>query len=640
MDCYNILKGLIHVARSGVDFPAYLFHQGTNYRAWELLGAHPIKRGRGFATVFRVWAPRAVSVSVVGDFNNWDRSANPMDLLNRQGLWEAVTPRLERFSLYKFSIETPDGRILLKADPYAFHCEQPPGTASRYYPLFEFDWTDQSWLEKRKANCGVGVPINIYEVHAGSWRHYPDGNCFDYEKLAEELVAYVVDMGYTHIELLPLAEHPFDQSWGYQTTGYFAPTARYGTPEGLMKLVDCCHKEGIGVILDWVGGHFPRDAHGLFEFDGFPLYEYSDPHKGDQPQWGTRVFDFGRNEVQSFLVSNALYWVEQFHIDGIRVDAVAAMLYLDYGRSDDQWSPNYQGGRENLEAVAILKKLTAQVSSRYPDVLLIAEESTTWPMMTKPQRIGGMGFDYKWNMGWMNDLLAYVSLDPIYRAYNHDKLTFGLCYAFSENFVLPVSHDEVVHGKKSLINRMPGDYHQKFAGMRAFFGFMMAHPGKKLLFMGSEFGQFIEWDFRRQLDWLLLDYPAHQSLQTYVKTINRFYLDTPALYQIDNSWEGFCWLVIDDNSQHVVAFARFDDQERFVVAVVNFSPILMENYCFGVPKEGIYREVLNSDHSCFGGSGCLNPPVLSVSSPMHGCPQSIALKIPPYSCIYLVCDNP
>jgi 1,4-alpha-glucan branching enzyme len=617
------------------DYPAYLFHQGTNFYAQRLLGAHPVKRGRGFATAFRVWAPNAAGVSVVGDFNGWNRDANPMTRLNDQGLWQVVVPKLKRFELYKFSIQTSDGRIILKADPYAFHCEQPPGTASRYYPAVDFGWSDGEWLKNRPASAGIGRPLNIYEVHAGSWRRYPDQNCFDYRKLADELVEYVLDMGYTHIELLPIAEHPFDQSWGYQTTGYFAPTSRFGTPEGFMEFVDCCHAKGVGVILDWVGGHFPRDAHGLFEFDGAPLYEYSDLRKGDQPQWGTRVFDFGRNEVQSFLISNALYWIEHFHIDALRVDAVAAMLYLDYGRRDDEWAPNAGGGRENLEAAALLKKLTQAVSSRHPDVLLIAEESTTWPMITKPHHAGGMGFNYKWNMGWMNDLLSYVSLDPIYRSYNHDKLTFGLWYAFSENFILPVSHDEVVHGKKSLIGRMPGSYSQKFAGVRAFLGFMMAHPGKKLTFMGCEFGQFIEWNFAGQLDWLLLDYPAHSFLQNYVRQLNRFYLGNPPLYQIDNSWEGFRWLVADDANGQVVAFARFDEQRDFIIAAVNFSPVMRSNYRIGVPFAGTYLEVFSSDAREYGGEGLENPPTSSDYIAMHGFASSICIDIAPLACIYL-----
>ncbi|MEG1849873.1 MAG: 1,4-alpha-glucan branching protein GlgB, partial [Oscillospiraceae bacterium] len=544
---------------------------GTNYRAQELLGAHPLRRGRGWATVFRVWAPNANSVSVVGDFNGWDRAENPMQRITEQGLWECVVKRLERFSLYKYSIESADGRILQKADPYALHTECPPATASRYYPPDDYKWGDAAWLAARANRSPLGQPINIYELHAGSWRRYADGNFFDYRKLADELLAYVLEMGYTHIELMPLSEYPFEGSWGYQVTGYFAPTARYGTPADFKYFVDRFHQAGIGVLLDWVGGHFPKDAHGLYEFDGQRLYEYQDPQKGDQPQWDTRVFDWGRNEVQCFLISNALYWIEQFHLDGLRVDAVASMIYLDFCRDDSQWSLNEQGGRENLEAVAFLKKMNTEILSRCPGVMMIAEESTAWPLVTKPPYVGGLGFTFKWNMGWMNDSLTYAALAPVYRSYNHDKLTFGLFYAFSENFILPVSHDEVVHGKCSLISKMPGDYWKKFAGVRAFLGYMMAHPGKKLNFMGTEFGQFIEWNYKQELDWLLLDYPVHQMLQQYVKTLNHLYRTTPALYEVDDSWEGFKWLVLDDNVQNTIAFARYDEHGTPLVALINFS---------------------------------------------------------------------
>ena len=622
-----------------IELPAYLFHQGTNYRSQEFLGAHPIRRGRGYATVFRVWAPNAAAVSVVGDFNAWDRTAAPMTKITEQGIWECVIRKRKRFDSYKYAVETRDGRVLMKADPYGFHTECPPQTASKYYPLGRYEWQDAEWMTARTKRHHLTEPLNIYEVHAGSWRTYPDGTPFGYRKLADELSDYAAGMGYTHIELLPVSEYPFEGSWGYQATGYFAPTARYGEPDDFKYFVDRCHQRGIGVILDWVGGHFPRDAQGLFEFDGQPLYEYQDMRKGDQPQWGTRVFDFGRNEVQCFLVSNALFWIEEYHIDGIRVDAVASMLYLDYGREEGQWARNEQGGRENLEAVAFLKKLNSEILTRHPDAMMIAEESSAWPMVTKPPYIGGLGFTFKWNMGWMNDSLAYIALDPVYRSYHHDKLTFGMFYAFSENFILPISHDEVVHGKRSLVNKMPGDYWKKFAGFRAFLGYMMAHPGKKLNFMGSEFAQFIEWDYKKELDWLLLDYPAHRQAQEYVRCLNHVYRSTRPLYEVENSWEGFRWLVVDDSTQNVIAFARFDERGRALVAVINFSPVVREHYRIGVPQEGGYEEILNSDSAEFGGSGVMNPgPLAAELVEMHGCPQSLEITVPPLAAVYLIAD--
>ncbi len=622
-----------------IELPAYLFHQGTNYRSQEFLGAHPIRRGRGYATVFRVWAPNAAAVSVVGDFNAWDRTAAPMTKITEQGIWECVIRKRKRFDSYKYAVETRDGRVLMKADPYGFHTECPPQTASKYYPLGRYEWQDAEWMTARTKRHHLTEPLNIYEVHAGSWRTYPDGTPFCYRKLADELSDYAAGMGYTHIELLPVSEYPFEGSWGYQATGYFAPTARYGEPDDFKYFVDRCHQRGIGVILDWVGGHFPRDAQGLFEFDGQPLYEYQDMRKGDQPQWGTRVFDFGRNEVQCFLVSNALFWIEEYHIDGIRVDAVASMLYLDYGREEGQWARNEQGGRENLEAVAFLKKLNSEILTRHPDAMMIAEESSAWPMVTKPPYIGGLGFTFKWNMGWMNDSLAYIALDPVYRSYHHDKLTFGMFYAFSENFILPISHDEVVHGKRSLVNKMPGDYWKKFAGFRAFLCYMMAHPGKKLNFMGSEFAQFIEWDYKKELDWLLLDYPAHRQAQEYVRCLNHIYRSTRPLYEVENSWEGFRWLVVDDSAQNVIAFARFDERGRALVAVINFSPVVREHYRIGVPQEGGYEEILNSDSAEFGGSGVMNPgPLAAEPVEMHGCPQSLEITVPPLAAVYLIAD--
>jgi 1,4-alpha-glucan branching enzyme len=615
------------------NLPVYYFHQGTNSKAYDYMGAHRCGDG---SVVFRVWAPHAVAVSVVGDFNNWNNEADVLKKISGGGIFEGTVENVKRFDAYKYSIVTRSGETILKSDPYCFHAETRPGTASKFYELDGYGWNDGEWLEKRKNTCIYESPVNIYEVHAGSWRQYEDYNFFSYRKLAEELIPYVCEMGYTHIELMPLGEYPYDGSWGYQATGYFAPTSRYGEPFDFMCFVDKCHQSGIGVILDWVPAHFPKDAHGLYEFDGEPCYEYKDPRKGEHYQWGTKVFDYGRPEVRSFLISNAMFWFDKYHVDGLRVDAVASMLYLDYGRDKGNWLPNKYGGHENLEAVEFLKKLNELVFSEHGDVMMIAEESTAWPLVSKPVFMGGLGFNFKWNMGWMNDSLRYFSLDGIFRKDNHNCLTFSFMYAFSENYILPISHDEVVHGKCSLISKMPGDYEEKFAGVRAFLGYMMAHPGKKLLFMGQEFGQFIEWDYKKELDWLLLDYDNHRELKSYTAALNMIYRQTPELWEIDYSWDGFKWVCGDDNVNSVIAFRRIGKSGGELTCVCNLTKVTREKYRVGVPQSGTYQVIMNSDAPEFGGTGTgTSKSVRSKRVPMHGFDDSIELTLAGNSVIYL-----
>lgn len=614
------------------NVPLYLFHQGTNAKAYEFLGAH----GNGDGSVtFRVWAPNAEWVGVGGDFNGWQPHNAPMEKIS-VGVWECTVDGVKVYDSYKFQIKTRDGRLIYKSDPYAFHTETRPDTASKFYGLPDFKWTDKSWMKKRKAKDIYSSPVNIYEVHAGSWRADGDGYTLTYKGLAEELVPYVKKMGYTHIELLPITEHPFDGSWGYQVTGYFAPTSRYGTPEDFACFVDKAHAAGIGVILDWVPAHFPKDAYGLYEFDGGPLYEYADPRKGEHYEWGTRVFDYGRNEVQSFLVSSAMFWIDKYHIDGLRVDAVASMLYLDYCRDDGQWIPNIHGGKENLEAVAFLKKLNESIFREHGDVLMIAEESTIWPMVSKPTYMGGLGFNFKWNMGWMNDCIRYFNLDGIYRKFHHDKLTYTYSYAFTENYVLPISHDEVVHGKGSLINKMPGSYDEKFAGVRSFMGYMMSHPGKKLIFMGSEMGQFSEWNFKQSLDWHLLDYDKHRQLKDYFAALNSFYLKSAPLWEGDCDPESFKWISGDDSANSVISYIRRDKSGNEIIAVCNFTNVTRQSYRIGVPKAGTYRVVFSSALPEFGGRGeSTVGSVKAKKEPMHGYDYSIEFDIEGLSCMFI-----
>ncbi len=615
----------------------YWFHEGTYTHAYEFFGAHPERRQRREGVVFRTFAPGAQQVSVVGDFNNWDETANPCKRVSEQGVYEAFVPGVQLFDAYKFAV-TSGGRTVLKSDPYATHCETPPGTASKYFPLEQqqYAWRDGDYLAARRGRDPYRSPMNIYEIHLGSWRRYEDGAPYSYRALAKELIDYLAKMHYTHVELMPVMEHPFDGSWGYQVTGYYAPTSRYGTPTDFMAFVDELHAAGFGVILDWVPAHFPRDEHGLARFDGGPCYEYADPRKGEHKAWGTLVFDYGRPEVQSFLISNALYWFEQYHIDGLRVDAVASMLYLDYDRPDGQWLPNVYGGRENLEAVAFLKRLNESVFADFPDALMIAEESTAWPLVTRPTTSGGLGFNFKWNMGWMNDMLRYLSLDGIYRKYHQDALTFSFFYAFSENYVLPLSHDEVVHGKGSLLQKMPGSYDEQFAGLRAFYGYLFAHPGKKMLFMGQEFGQFIEWNYRQALDWLLLDFERHRQLQDYVAALGEFYCKTPALWQNDCSWEGFSWIANDDDAGSTVAFCRHAEGEKSLVVLCRFIPTEVPGYRIGVPERGDYQVVLHSNDRRFGGQS--DPAVYKTEDvPAHGFDQSLVVPLPGLSTIYLRC---
>jgi len=633
------------------EFDLYLFGQGKNYRIYEKMGAH-IRTVNGVTGVhFALWAPNALVVSVIGDFNQWNRSANPMYLRHLDlGVWECFIPGLQAGILYKYAIYSRFNNYAVdKTDPYGFAAELRPLTASIVADIHQHQWQDEDWMQQLPQLQQMSSPISVYEVHLGSWKHAPErrieGNpeetrYLTYRELAHELAAYVKDLGFTHIELMPVAEFPYDGSWGYQVTGYYAPTSRFGTPEDFQYFVDYMHQQGIGVFLDWVPAHFPKDGHALSYFDGTYLYEYADTRKGEHKEWGTLVFDFGRSEVRNFLIANALFWLREYHIDGLRVDAVASMLYLDYLRKPGEWVPNQYGGREHLEAVDFLRQLNEAVYAEQPGTLTIAEESTAWPLVTRPTYVGGLGFSLKWNMGWMHDMLEYMHLDPIHRRYHHNKITFSLMYAYSENFVLPLSHDEVVHVKGSMINKMPGDLWQRFANLRAFYGYMWGHPGKKLLFMGGEFGQWHEWNFKESLDWHLLEPPSdprHAQLRTYLRDLNAIYLQEPGFSALDCDPEGFSWIDVHDSDNSVVSFMRRSKNAHdTLLFVCNFTPIPRHGYRLGVPQAGEYYEILNSDADRYGGSGLENLQPMP-SGPMfwQSCPHSILLTLPPLSTIIL-----
>ena len=614
-----------------------VFHTGDSVRAYDFLGAHLVNRNDKSGVVFRVWAPTARSVSVAGDFNNWNNEANYMYNIG-YGVWEVFVEGVKEFCTYKYCIESEYGDRLMKADPYAFHAQTRPGQASVVYDIGSYSWNDSEWFNKRKENNISSSPMNIYEIHAGSWRKYPDGNFFNYQKLADELIPYLKEMHYTHVQLMPIMEYPYDGSWGFQTTGYYAPTSRYGTPSDFMAFVDKLHGEGIGVILDWVPSNFPTDDFGLARFDGSPLYESNDPKTSKRDSWGTCLFNYARFEVTSFLVSCAMFWLDKYHIDGLRIGALSSMLYLDYGKTEGEWEPNKFGGKENLDAVDFVKRLNTAVHMYHPDVMMFAEENTSWPKLTHKIEDGGLGFDFKWNMGWMNDMLHYMSLNSMWRPFNHDSLTFSFYYAFSEKFLLPISHDEVSHGKGSLIKQMPGKYDEQFAGVRAFITYMYAHPGKKLVFMGTEIGQFDEWNHEEAIQWDLLEFEKHKKLRTFFKELNKFYLDCKPLYELDTVWKGFDWIHHDDYTNSVIAFKRTDKNGDEIVSVCNFQPIRRDEYCIGVPKYGLYDEVFNSDEERFGGSGVVNGNNIKTEvMKIHGFDQGLSLTLPPLSVIYLRC---
>ena len=609
----------------------YLFGQGNHYEIYKKLGAHEVTAGKK-GVYFAVWAPHAKSVSVIGEFNGWDAAADRMERQEPLGIYTVFVPEAKDGQMYKYCIETQSGELIYKADPFANYAELRPGTASRITDISHLKWTDDRWMESRKKRDNKENPLSIYEVHMGSWMRHPgreDEGFYTYREFAEAITKYVKKMGYTHVELMGIAEHPFDGSWGYQVTGYFAPTSRYGTPEDFAYMINYLHRNGIGVILDWVPAHFPKDAHGLADFDGHPLYEYEDPRKGEHPDWGTKVFDYGKNEVKDFLISNALYWVEQYHVDGLRVDAVASMLYLDYGRQDGQWVPNIYGGNQNLEAIEFFKHLNTVVQGRNHGVLMIAEESTAWPNVTKHPEQDGLGFTFKWNMGWMHDFLEYMKLDPYFRKYNHNRMTFSLTYFNSENYILVLSHDEVVHLKCSMINKMPGLGEDKFSNLKAGYTFMLGHPGKKLLFMGQDFGQWHEWDEKVALDWHLADEDSHRKLQEYVRDLLHIYKKYPCLYRLDNDWNGFEWVNANDGDRSIFSFIRRDETgKKNLLFVINFTPVARPDYRVGVPKKCKYTLLLDNEHGAYKASQC--PSYTSVKEECDGKPYSVAYPLPAY----------
>ena len=620
------------------DFDLYLLSEGTHNRAYERMGAHIVEQGGRSGVHFAVWAPNAECISVIGDFNGWNPDTHPMDVRPDAGVWESFIGDLGPGTRYKYHIQSRYGRYSVdKADPYGFSMEVRPHTASCVWDLNAYTWQDHQWMMERVKRNALDSPISIYEVHLGSWRRVPEENnrWLSYREMAPLLADYVHDAGFTHVELLPVMEHPFDGSWGYETIGYFAPTSRFGNPTDLMYLVDYLHQRGIGVILDWVPAHFPKDEAGLAYFDGTHLYEHADPRQGENPDWNTFTFNYGRREVQTFLVSNALYWFDKYHVDGLRVDAVASMLYLDYGRRQNEWIPNRYGGKENVDAIDFLRYLNQHVYESFPDGMMIAEESTSWPQVSRPPYLGGLGFGLKWNLGWMHDVLEYFSQDPVYRSYHHNRITFSLLYAFTENFVLPFSHDEVVYGKGSMIAKMPGDEWQKFANLRCLYGFMYGHPGKKLLFMGDEFGQGPEWNHDRSLDWHFLQYPFHSGLARWVRDVNTAYRGEPALYELDNESAGFEWVDCSDYQRSVVSFLRRGrNSADTALFVCNFTPVPRQNYRVGVPLGGCWRELLNSDAPLYGGSGQGNMGGITASPlPVHGRPFSLNMTLPPLATV-------
>ena len=614
----------------------YLFHEGSFYHSYNMMGAHLREKDGISGVSFCVWAPNAREVRVAGDFNDWQGGLHPLRQISDRGLWWVFVPGAVDGQCYKYEILTASGELLMKADPYAFAAERRPASASHICSLNGYKWRDGPWLEKRSRTPPYTRPLLIYEVHAGSWKRRGEGEFLTYCELADELVEYAVEMGYTHIELMPVMEHPYDASWGYQVTGYYAVTSRYGTPRDFMFFVDRCHQRGLGVILDWVPGHFCKDAHGLASFDGTPLFEYGEPQRRESAEWDTLSFDLGRPEVKSFLISNALFWMDVYHIDGIRVDAVASIIYRDYGREEGDWTPNHYGGRENLEGIEFLRKLNEQVFHYHPEALMIAEESTQWPLVSAPVYSGGLGFNFKWNMGWMNDILEYLKIDPVHRKWNHNQLTFSLWYTFSENFILPLSHDEVVHGKKSLLDKMPGDYWQKFANLRLLYAYMIVHPGKKMHFMGGEWGQFAEWSEGKSLDWHLLSFEMHEKTLRYVKELNNLYGKEHCLFEMDHEPEGFQWIDPHDYSQSVLTFIRRARNGKFLVVACNFTPMVRYDYRIGVPQAGPYLEIFNSDRVEYGGSGQANNVILTANDQgWHNQPSSLQLKLPPLGIVLL-----